>query len=110
MKVIGAMVLNKVDSTTNEIKNIAIKVSELGRGHGKALLKFAEEISRELGHKKLIVGTGNSSIGQLALYQKVGFELDRIEKNFFLKNYAEPIFENGIQCKHLVVLAKDLRK
>ncbi|CAM1357757.1 GNAT family N-acetyltransferase [Tenacibaculum xiamenense] len=107
-KLIGVLVLNSVNSTTIEIKNIAIKESEQGKGFGKVLLQQAENLSKELGYKKLIIGTGNSSIGQLALYQKSGFEIDRIDKNFFLKNYKEPIFENGIQCKHMVVLEKKM--
>ncbi len=109
-EIIGVIVLEKIDSTVIEIKNIAVKESEQGKGLGKALLKHSKKVSRELGFKKLIIGTGNSSIGQLALYQKEGFEIVRIEKNFFLKNYSEPIIENGIQCKHLVILEKKLEK
>ena len=107
---VGVMVLNKVDSSTVEIKNIAVRESDQGKGFGKALLKYSEKISRESGFEKLIIGTGNSSIGQLALYQKEGFEMDSIEKEFFVKNYPEPIFENGIQCRHKVVLEKSLKK
>ena len=109
-EIVGVIVLNEIDSTVIEIKNIAIKESEQGKGFGKALLKYSEKVSRESGYQKLIIGTGNSSVGQLALYQKEGFEIDRIEKNFFLKNYTEPIFENGIQCKHMVILEKKLEK
>ncbi len=107
-KTVGVLVLNKISSTVIEIKNIAVKDTEQGKGFGKALLKYSEKISQELGFEKLIIGTGNSSIGQLALYQKEGFEIDRIEKNFFLNNYTKPIFENGIQCKHMVILEKKL--
>ncbi len=105
---VGVMVLHKIDSTTIEIKNIAVKESEQGNGIGTALLNYAEKISLEMGYKKLIIGTGNSSIGQLALYQKVGFDIDRIEKNFFLQHYSKPIVENDIQCKHMIILEKIL--
>ena len=109
-EIVGVIVLNEIDSTIIEIKNIAVRESEQGKGFGKALLKYSEKISRESGYQKLIIGTGNSSVRQLALYQKEGFEIDRIEKNFYLKNYTEPIFENGIQCKHMVILEKKLEK
>lgn len=105
---IGALVLERVNETTLEIKNIAISESEQGKGYGKVLLLHAEELSRQESYKKLIIATGNSSIGQLALYQKAGFEIDGIEKNFFLENYIDPIFENGIQCKHKIFLSKKL--
>ena len=107
-EVVGVVVLDKVNSTTIEIKNIAIKKSAQGKGFGKALLRHAEIVSRASGYERLTIGTGNSSLNQLALYQKEGFEIDRIEHNFFLKNYAEPIFENGIQCKHMIILEKKL--
>ncbi|PRY09001.1 ribosomal protein S18 acetylase RimI-like enzyme [Pontibacter ummariensis] len=108
-ELIGVMVLKEVDSSTIEIKNIAIKETDQGKGIGKALLKHAATISRESGYKNLRIGTGNSSIGQLALYQKEGFEIKSVEKDFFLKHYDELIFENGIQCKHMIVLEKDLK-
>jgi len=96
-KIVGAFVLNKIDAITIEIKNIAVKESEQGKGIGKLLLRSAEKISQELKYKKLIIGTGNSSIGQLALYQKSGFEIDKIEYDFF-----------RIQCKHMIILKKML--
>ncbi|SEC41760.1 aminoglycoside 6'-N-acetyltransferase I [Tenacibaculum sp. MAR_2009_124] len=107
-KLIGVLVLNAIDSETAEIKNIAIKESEQGKGFGKKILQVAEMIAKEKGYQKLIIGTGNSSVGQLALYQKAGFEMQSIKKDFFLKNYSELIFENGIQCKHMVVLEKSI--
>ena len=109
-KIIGVIVLNKINSNTIEIKNIAVTESEQGKGIGKLLLKFAEKISQELKYQKMIIGTGNSSIGQLALYQKSGFEIDKIEHDFFLINYNEPIIENGIQCKHMIILKKILNE
>ena len=91
------------------LKNIAIDKAFQGRGFGKRLLKYADEISRQSNYNQLIIGTGNSSIGQLYLYQVQGFEIDHIEKDYFLYNYHNPFFENGIQCKHKVVLVKQLR-
>lgn len=109
-QVIGVFVLNQIDSTSIEIKNIAVAENEQGKGFGKALLRYSESVSRKLGFDKLVIGTGNSSLDQLALYQKEGFEMCDIQKDFFLKNYSEPIFENGIRCKHMVILEKNIRK
>lgn len=107
-EIVGVLVLNEVSSDCIEIKNIAISLLHQGLGFGKQLLRFAEENCHHLGYSKLIIGTGNSSIGQLGLYQKEGFEIERVVKNFFVDNYDEPIFENGIQCKHLIFLEKNL--
>lgn len=108
-KVVGVVVLHPIDLVSIEIKNIAVSESKQGKGVGKALLRYAESVSRQLGFEKLVIGTGNSSLGQLALYQKEGFEMFEIRKDFFINNYTEPIFENGLQCKHMVVLEKNLK-
>jgi hypothetical protein len=60
------------------------------------------------GYKTIEVGTGNSSIGQLALYQKCGFRITGIDRDFFIRHYEEDIFENDIQCRDMVRLSQDL--
>lgn len=107
-EIIGAMVLTGFDQPTLEVKNIAVAERYQGRGIGKQLLQFAAEFGRQQGYATLRIGTGNSSINQLALYQKQGFEITGEIKDFFLDNYKEPLFENGIQCKDMIVLAKSL--
>ena len=108
-KTVGVIVLKDIDQSTIEIKNLAVRESDQGKGIGTELLRHAEKTSVEQGYNKLVIGTGNSSVSQLGLYQKVGFEVDRIDKNFFIRNYKEPIFENGIQCKHMIFLEKNLK-
>jgi ribosomal protein S18 acetylase RimI-like enzyme len=106
--IVGIYVLQKLEQEAVEIKNIAVAVQYQGKGVGKLLLKNAADRAKMLGFKTLYIGTANSSIGQLYLYQKLGFEISGIKKDFFINHYDEPIFENGIQCKHMVVLAKIL--
>lgn len=105
---VGVFVLVPVEETLWELKNIAVSPEWQGKGVGKALLAEAITAARSLGAEKLEVGTGNSSIGQLAYYQKAGFRLDRIAKNYFTLNYDEPIYENGIQCRDMVFFKMDL--
>ncbi len=107
-KLVGAIVLDEIDPESIEVKNIAVKKTEQGKGFGKQLLHFTDNLSRNDGYKTIIIKTANSSINQLALYQKEGFELSHIEKDYFTKNYSKPIFENGIKCRDQVVLRKKL--
>ncbi|MEQ8702399.1 MAG: GNAT family N-acetyltransferase [Phaeodactylibacter sp.] len=89
---------------TAEIKNIAIQPGLQGQGLGQQLLSFIKEEAQRQGILRLLVATGNSSIGQLAFYQKAGFEMLRIDRHYFTRNYPFPIVENGIPCRHRVVL------
>lgn len=58
-----------------EIMNIAVAEHLQGKGIGKKLLRHAVETAKGYGMSKLEVGTGNSSVSQLALYQKCGFRI-----------------------------------
>lgn len=42
------------------------------------------------------------------LYQQEGFDLKVLDRDYFVRNYPEPIWENGIQCRHRLILEKEL--
>jgi aminoglycoside 6'-N-acetyltransferase I len=107
-KIIAVYVLQKVNNDTIEIKNIAVDPRYQGRGIGKLLLRDAATKAKEKGCNKIIIGTGDAATKQLNLYQKEGFEIFEIKKGFFLDNYPEPIYENGIQLKHMIMLKKKI--
>lgn len=102
--IIGVFVLLAIDSATIEIKNIAIAEPERGKGLGKRLVLVALEEARKLGFTAVEIGTGNSSFAQLALYQKCGFRMKTIDRDFFTRHYTEPIIENGLECRDMVRL------
>lgn len=103
----GVIVLVPVGSTI-EIMNLAVDEFHQGKGLGTILLKHGIQTAAEKGYKTVEIGTGNSSINQLALYQKVGFRITGIDHDFFIRNYEEPIFENGIQCRDMIRLSMPL--
>jgi ribosomal protein S18 acetylase RimI-like enzyme len=107
-QIVGVYVLLPLDKTLIEIKNIAVAETHQGIGIGKQLLEHAITQAQEKGFQEIQIGTANSSIWQLALYQKNGFEMDSIRKNFFTDNYPEPMFENGILVRDMVVLKRTL--
>jgi len=106
--VVGVYVLIHTRPETIEIVNIAVKEDCQSKGIGKILLKDAIIKSKSLGAKVLDIGTGNSSIYQLALYQKIGFRIVGVDKDFFVKHYEEDIYENDIRCIDMVRLSMDL--
>lgn len=105
---VGVFVLCAVDETKIELKNIAVAPEWQGKGVGKVLLEKVIETARSLGHKTLEVGTGNSSLRQIGFYQRGGFRMDRIAKNYFVLNYNELIVEDGIECKDMLLLRMSL--
>ncbi|WP_052256018.1 GNAT family N-acetyltransferase [Salinicoccus sp. YB14-2] len=107
-EIIGAFVLLPTRPGTVEIVNIAVAEEKRGRGIGKQLIEEAIKISKKAGYKTIEVGTGNSSVGQLVMYQKCGFRITDIDSDFFIIHYDEAIYENGIQCKDMIRLSQNL--
>ena len=103
----GVVHLIPQTATVMEVKNIAVKEEAQGRGYGKRLLQYALDFCQRQGYEKVLVGTGNSSINNLAFYQKAGFRFLSIRRNFFTDHYDEPIFEHGIQCRDMILLEVD---
>lgn len=106
--VAGVFVLLATRPNTAELVNVAVAEELQGKGIGKELVLQAVETARREGYTTLELGTGNSSVGQLALYQKCGFRIVGVDLDFFTRHYAEIIYENGIHCRDMVRLSQDL--
>jgi ribosomal protein S18 acetylase RimI-like enzyme len=105
---IGVAVLLPISSSEIEIKNIAVLPEMQGKGIGKFLLGNSFNYAIKNGFETIMIGTANSSTGQLYLYQKQGFEIYETQKDFFIKNYPEAIYENGLQAIDMIMLRKKL--
>lgn len=107
-KIVGVYVLLPTRPKTVELVNVAVAKEQQGKGIGKQLVLNAIQVAKAMGYQTIELGTGNSSIGQLALYQKCGFRIVGIDIDFFVKHYQEEIYENGIQCKDMIRLSREL--
>ncbi len=74
------------------------------------MIKEAVNYAALMKLKTIIIGTANSSIRQLSLYQNLGFKITRVKRDYFIQNYAQPIFENGIQARDMIVLSQNLKQ
>ncbi len=99
----------KLSEGEAEIINIAVTPEQQGKGLAKRLILHCVGAGRLARLRRLWIGTGNSSLPQLALYQKAGFRLDHIIPDYF-SDYPETIFENGIQCLDMLRLQLTLTR
>jgi ribosomal protein S18 acetylase RimI-like enzyme len=88
--------------------NIAVREDCRGIGLGRRLLGHAIGLAEAKGGRVVEVGTGNSSFDALAFYQRAGFRIVGVIRDFFTDNYPEPIVENGIRCRDMVRLELEL--
>lgn len=104
----GVYALYSEDNVEIEIKNIAVITDLQGIGIGSFLLNDAIRRSKEAGYKTIIVGTPESSNILLQFYEKSGFKKYDKRINFYSDNYPEPIIENGVQLRDMILLKKKL--
>lgn len=107
-KIIGIMAVMMIDDHSVELKNIAVSKEHQGNGVGKQAINWLESFYREKGIKTIYVGTGDASYGQQIFYQKLGFRKYAVKEDFFLINYPDAIFENGMQLRHMVMFNKQI--
>jgi len=51
----------------------------------------------------VLVGTANSSLENIAFYQKCGFRMDHVRRDYFV--YVQPpVIQNGIVMRDMLVL------
>ena len=99
---IGQGAVMELSSTVYEIKNFAIYEKFYNCGYGKILINLlCEKYLENFKNRYIIVGTSEQGVG---FYKKCGFQFSHIVKDFFITNYKQPIFENGIQCKDMFYL------
>ena len=104
---VGVCVLKQLDDDTLELYNIAVCPSIQRHGVGTRLLYHVIEEARNKGFGRIELGTGTFGY-QLAFYQRAGFRVEGVIKNYFVDNYGEPIIELGIQLKDMLRLAVEL--
>jgi uncharacterized glyoxalase superfamily protein PhnB/GNAT superfamily N-acetyltransferase len=94
--VVGACVVQPLGAGVYGLMSIAVDPAHQRSGHGTALLKWIIEFFREASADQIEVGTGAFGY-QLAFYQRHGFRVTAIDRDFFVKNYPKPVFDGGIQ-------------
>ena len=99
---IGQGAIKQLSSTIYEIKNFAIYEKFHNCGYGKILLNLlCKKYLENFKNIEILVGTSEQGVG---FYKKCGFQFSHVIKDFFVTNYKQPIFENGIQCKDMFYL------
>ena len=89
---------------TVELTLVAVAESHQSRGIGKQMLALVLDELRAAGHTRALVGTSNAGVGEIAYYQKCGFRMLSIERDYFdeARGYDGTATENGIVHRDLV--------
>ncbi|PAD37135.1 GNAT family N-acetyltransferase [Terribacillus saccharophilus] len=108
LQIIGVIILMPTRPETLEIVNIAVNNDFQNQGIGRLLIEYALEYAREHKFKTVEIGTGSTSLGSLYLYQKCGFRMTHIDRDYFSRHYDEEIIENKIVLRDMVRMSQDV--
>jgi GNAT superfamily N-acetyltransferase len=99
---VGAVVMHWAQAES-EIIYMATELSLRGQGYGKAMIAAILDEARLRGVQAICVGTANGGLDNIAFYQKCGFRMDSVRKDYF-DYFAALVYENGIQIRDMLVL------
>lgn len=71
-KMLGCCMLIIIDPSTVRLRQMAVLNNLQGKGIGRALMQFAENIARDRGFKKIIMHARKSAAG---FYEKLGYQV-----------------------------------
>ncbi len=101
--VVGAAVVDWRPGADSEILYIAVDEDKRSGGYGRQIL---EHIKAELPRhgRRLIVGTANSSLDNIAFYQRCGFRMYAVKRDYFA--YIDPeVRERNIPLRDMIVFS-----
>ena len=71
-KLLGCCLLTEMDIKTIRLRQMAVSNNLQGKGIGRALMIFAENIARDRGYRKLVMHARKTALG---FYEKLGYQV-----------------------------------
>ena len=99
-KIVGTVVVRW--DAEGEIELLAVDKTRRGQGLGRAIVAAILEEARLRGVKRLLVGTGNFSLDNIAFYQKCGFRMSHVRRGYF-DTVDPPEFWRGIKLRDMIM-------
>lgn len=72
-EMLGCCILTQINPTTVRLRQMAVKAGLQGKGIGRVLMQFAENIARDRGYKKVCMHSRKTAAG---FYERLGYTID----------------------------------
>lgn len=103
--IVGMVGLKEQAEGLCEIVCVAVYPEYQNQKIGTRLVEAAVGYAKTSNYREVLIKTGDCGIGQLYLYQRCGFRFKAIVKDYFVKYYKQPIYENDLRCIDQIVLS-----
>lgn len=107
--VIVAAATMRWDEEPVELVELAVAPEKQGHGYGRKLVEWLFAEGERRGKRNIIVGTSSTSAGNILFYQKCGFRVDTVRRDYFWY-YQPPLIENGLEVRDMIVFRRDLSR
>lgn len=87
-----------------EILNLSVRPARRGKKVGCRLVEAVLDAAASAGMPRVRLKTGTTGPAPLMLYQQIGFRPIRLERDFFTRAYAGPLFEGPQFCRDMLEL------
>jgi ribosomal protein S18 acetylase RimI-like enzyme len=106
----AAVLVVTADPGVVELRAVAVAEAAQGQGVGTRVIEAVLDELRRRGTHTVVVGTASSGTRQLAFYQRCGFRVSHVERDFFTteKGYPADLSENGIPTRDMVWMDRTL--
>jgi ribosomal protein S18 acetylase RimI-like enzyme len=103
-KAIGVVLVLDHGERERELRYVAIAESHQRKGLGKAMLADVRAAEQGRGAARLLVGTSCADTGNLDFYQRSGYRLLSIERDYFTpaRGYPPDFVLNGLPAVDMV--------
>lgn len=103
VRILGVCAVLSRGGGVHELMNLAVEPSSQGTGLGTRLLRHVTETLGREGARRLELGTGSFGY-QLRFYQRCGFRVREVDRDYFPRNYPETIMEEGVWLRDRLLL------
>jgi ribosomal protein S18 acetylase RimI-like enzyme len=106
----GAVLVVDRGDDAAELRAVAVAEADQGRGLGSWMVAEVCNRLRTAGVQRVVVGTASSGLRQLGFYQRLGFRVTHVERDFFTteRGYPPGLAENGIAIRDMVWMEQSL--
>jgi ribosomal protein S18 acetylase RimI-like enzyme len=106
-----AQIIETAEPETFELKSLAVAASRRSGGIGAALVQAVLAYCRHRNARSLVVATAAASIPALKFYQRQGFRISHVIRDFYSpKRGYRPLELDGIPLRDEVILYMVLRE
>ena len=94
--IVGYLSVLDFDADSMEVLNLGTDPDFQGKGHGRAMMDFAEKLAKEKGKNNIRLVTNVKNTEAIGFYKAIGYTIVKEAENYYGDGENRYIFEKNI--------------